>query len=187
MPAETDDHGYITTPSNAVTPTGTSGQTVTHTSTQQHTHTQCHTCSLSQTHTQITQLHLRRQSHRNTDSVLCQRQMVTVVFNHTVTEKFTLSHTHCHIAIHGDTQSPQRRPPGPQPDLCRPTPSPALISGSRASQAQLTSRRPWLWKPAQRPETRDVASQHPPRGGAGRGLTLTGPRVRLGKHLAARN
>lgn len=43
MPAETDDHGYITTPSNAVTPTGTSGQTVTHTSTQQHTHT--HTMS----------------------------------------------------------------------------------------------------------------------------------------------
>lgn len=39
MPAETDDHGYITTPSNAVTPTGTSGQTATHTSTQQHTHT----------------------------------------------------------------------------------------------------------------------------------------------------
>lgn len=92
MPAETDDHGYITTPSNAVTPTGTSGQTVTHTSTQQHTHTQCHTCSLSQTHTQIAQLHLRRQSHRNTDSVLCQRQMVTVVFNHTVTVH-TVTHT----------------------------------------------------------------------------------------------
>ena len=42
MPGETDDHGNITTPSNAVTSTGTSGQTVTHTSTQQHTHTHTH-------------------------------------------------------------------------------------------------------------------------------------------------
>ena len=54
---QTDDHGYIITTLNAVTSTGTSGQTV--------THTQCYNCSLSQTHTQITQLHLRRPSHRN--------------------------------------------------------------------------------------------------------------------------
>ena len=46
MPGETDDHGNITTPSNAVTSTGTSGQTVTHTSTQQHTHTHTHTLHL---------------------------------------------------------------------------------------------------------------------------------------------
>ena len=124
-----------------------------------------------------------------TETVLCQRWSQSRSTIQCDTEVHTVihTHTHCHTAIHGDTQSPQRRLPGPHPNPCRSTPSPALISGSRASQAQLTSRRPWLWKPAQRPETRDVASQNPPRGGAGRGLTLTGPRDRLGKHLAARN
>ena len=93
-----------------------------------------------------------------------------------MTQKITPCHTRSlsHSLLGGALLVSIPLPAGP------PQARPCPLTLAR-SQALLTSRRRWLWKHAQRPETSDVASQNPLRGGAGRGLRRAGPRARLGK------
>lgn len=93
-----------------------------------------------------------------------------------MTQKITPCHTRSlsHSLLGGALLVPTPFPAGPP--QARPCPLALALS-----QALLTSQRRWLWKHAQRPETGDVASQNPLRGGAGRGLRRAGHRAPLGK------
>ena len=123
-----------------------------HTATHTHTHTR-YTCSLSQTHTQITQLHLRRPSHRNRLSFMPETDGHSRVQPYSDTQVHTVTHTHCHTAIHSDTVSPEAPAwspsrslpvyPKPGPDLwLSRQPGPTHLPASLALETRPATRDP---------------------------------------------
>ena len=164
MPAQTEGHGYITTPSNAVTSTGTRGQTITHTSTQRHTHTMSHLQSLTnpctnntitpaETVTQKqTQFYARDRWSQSRSTIQCDTEVHTVIHTHTHTHTLSHSHTRWHtVSPEGPAWSPSRPlpvHPKPGPDLwLSRQPGPTHLPASLALET--------------RPETRDPRRRLP--------------------------